>query len=167
MNLLTLAYIVGGVGVIFEWYSYLSNRDLAFRYWSTVAALFWAIQYCLLGAWTAGLTMGLTALRTLSSGFFYKKQYKNVTFMLFSALFVMLAAISWQGIISLLPAFAVLNTTLALFYLTGRNMRMILLASSLAWIGNDLYWHAWFALLAECVAVGLNLRTIRRFCSNV
>ena len=31
-----------------------------------------------------------------------------------------------------------------------------------AWIANDLIWQAWPALLAESVAVALNLRTISR-----
>ena len=63
---------------------------------------------------------------------------------------------------SLLPAFAVINTSLALFYLDNRRMRIALLASSAAWIANDLYWQAWPALLAECVAIALNALTIRR-----
>ncbi|QFY88965.1 YgjV family protein [Magnetovirga frankeli] len=48
------------------------------------------------------------------------------------------------------------------FYLGNRAMRIALLASSLAWIANDILWHAWPALLAEVVAAGLNLRTIQR-----
>jgi hypothetical protein len=80
----------------------------------------------------------------------------------FVLLFIGLTALSWQGPISLLPAFAVINTTLALFYLGNRAMRIALLASSLAWIANDILWHAWPALLAEVVAAGLNLRTIQR-----
>ena len=76
--------------------------------------------------------------------------------------FAGLTAASWQGRVSLLPAFAVINTTLALFYLDNRRMRMALLASSTAWIANDVYWQAWPALVAESVAVGLNVRTIGR-----
>jgi hypothetical protein len=69
---------------------------------------------------------------------------------------------SWQGLVSLLPAFAVINTTLALFYLENRSMRILMLASSIAWIINDIIWQAWPALLAESVAVLLNLRTISK-----
>jgi hypothetical protein len=41
-------------------------------------------------------------------------------------------------------------------------MRIALLASSAAWIANDIYWQAWPALLAESVAAMLNVRTIRQ-----
>lgn len=75
---------------------------------------------------------------------------------------MLLTAASWQGPVSLLPAFAVINTTLALFYLDNRRMRIALLASSVAWIANDLVWQAWPALLAETVAAMLNVRTIRQ-----
>jgi hypothetical protein len=64
--------------------------------------------------------------------------------------------------VSLLPAFAVSNTTLALFYLDKHSMRIAMLASSLAWLANDVYWQAWPALLAESVAMLINLRTIRQ-----
>jgi hypothetical protein len=41
-------------------------------------------------------------------------------------------------------------------------MRILMLASSVAWIINDIIWQAWPALLAESVAVLLNLRTISK-----
>ena len=48
------------------------------------------------------------------------------------------------------------------FYLDNFKMRKLLLASSLAWIANDIYWQAWPALIAETVAMLINLRTIHR-----
>jgi hypothetical protein len=78
----------------------------------------------------------------------------------FCLIFGILTMLSWQGWVSLLPAAAVINTTLALFYLDNKSMRIVLLASSFAWISNDLYWHAWPALIAESVAMGINIRTI-------
>lgn len=77
-------------------------------------------------------------------------------------IFAGLSHLSWQGYISLLPTFAVINTTLALYYFDNRNMRIALLASSLAWIVNDVFWQAWPALIAESVAIGINIRTIRK-----
>ncbi len=115
----------------------------------------------LLQAWTAGLTMASTAVRSLLSGSLERGPYKHWTAAGFVALFSGLTAVSWQGAISLLPAFAVINTTLALFYLDNRQMRIALLVSSLAWLANDYYWQAWPALLAESVAMGINLRTIK------
>ncbi len=159
---LNLAYLIGGVGILVEWRAYWLSGGLAFRRWSAAGALLWAAQYLLLGAWTAGLTMASTALRTMLSGRLEKDVYKRWAAAGFVALFTGLTAFSWQGPVSLLPAFAVINTTLALFYLNNRNMRIALLASSVAWIGNDYIWQAWPALLAESVAMGINLRTIRK-----
>jgi len=99
-------------------------------------------------------------LRTLLSGWLEQHRCRHLAATGFVLLFVALTAASWQGRVSLLPAFAVINTTLALFYLDNRRMRIALLASSAAWIGNDLYWQAWPALIAESVAVLLNLRTV-------
>jgi len=42
-----------------------------------------------------------------------------------------LTAISWPGSVSLLPAFAVINITLALFYLDNRRMRRGLISTDL------------------------------------
>ena len=158
--MLWLAYAVGGVGVLVEWRAYSLHCGAAFRRWSAAGAVLWSVMYLLLGAWTAALTMGSTALRTLLSGRLERHRYKHLAAFGFMLLFAGLTALSWQGWVSLLPAFAVTNTTLALFYLDNRQMRILLLASSAAWIANDVIWQAWPALLAESVAVVLNLRTI-------
>lgn len=160
MILTVLAYAVGGAGILVEWKSYLLHCGQAFRRWSAAGAVLWAAQYLLLGAWTAALTMGSTALRTLFSGQMEQYRHRHLAAAGFVLLFVVLTVLTWQGAVSLLPAFAVINTTLALFYLDNRHMRIALLASSAAWIANDVAWQAWPALIAEIVAVGINLRTL-------
>lgn len=162
LNLRLLAYVIGGVGILVEWRAYYLQSSREFRRWSAMGALLWALQYFLLGAWTAGLNMAVTALRTTLSGLPQKKLFKHGGAFGFIAIFAALTHLSWQGYISLLPAFAVTNTTLALYYFNNRNMRIALLASSLAWIINDVYWQAWPALIAESVAICINIRTIRK-----
>lgn len=162
MTSLWLAYAVGGIGVLVEWRAYLLHCGSAFRRWSAAGAVLWSVMYVLLGAWTAALTMGSTAMRTLVSNRLEHHHHKHLAAFGFVLLFALLTALSWQGWVSLLPAFAVINTTLALFYLDNRRMRILLLASSAAWIANDFLWQAWPALLAETVAAILNLRTIRQ-----
>lgn len=157
-----LAYLLGAIGILFEWRAYWLKCDQRFRRWSAAGALFWAGQYFLLAANTAALTMACTALRTLASQPLQASRHRNLAAVAFIALFVVLTAMSWQGWVSLLPAFAVINTTLALFYLRRRCLRLTLLASSVAWIANDIYWQAWPALLAESVAAIINLRTIQK-----
>jgi hypothetical protein len=165
VTLLWLAYAIGGIGIIVEWRAYLLHCGRGFRRWSAAGAVLWSAMYLLLGAWTAALTMGSTALRTVLSGGRETgggetRDHAHLVALGFILLFAVLTAISWQGSASLLPAFAVINTTLALFYLDNRRMRMALLASSAAWIANDLVWQAWPALIAESVAMALNVRTI-------
>lgn len=159
-SLLWLAYIIGAIGIFVEWRSYVLYDASAFRRWSAAGAVLWGFMYLLLGAWTAAITMSCTAARTLVSGLLTSTARRHFFAGLFVSAFVVMTALSWQGAISLLPAFAVINTTLALFYLENRAMRIVILASSTAWIINDLFWQAWPALLAEAVAIVLNLRTI-------
>jgi hypothetical protein len=156
------AYGIGVIGIAVEWRAYLLHSGRGFRSWSAAGAVLWATQYLLLDAITASVTMALTALRTLISGQWDNHFNRHLAAGGFVLLFAILTAISWQGYPSLLPAFAVINTTLALFYLNNRNMRILLLASSSAWIANDLYWQAWPALIAESVAVIINAHTIRK-----
>lgn len=162
LNPTVLAYLIGAVGILFEWRSYYLQHANEFRRWSALGALLWALQYLLLGAWTAGLSMAFTALRTTLSGVIQNALSKHALAAGFVIIFSALTHLTWQGYISLLPAFAVINTTLALFYLNNRNMRIVMLASSLAWIINDMYWQAWPALLAESVAIVINIQTIRK-----
>lgn len=159
---LWLAHAVGAAGVLVEWYAYAQVCGRAFRRWSAAGALLWATMYALLGAWTAALTMACTGLRSLVSDWVEAPARRHLAAAGFVVLFGVLTVVSWQGPVSLLPAFAVINTTLALFYLDNRRMRLALLASSVAWIANDVIWQAWPALLAESVAAVLNLRTLRR-----
>jgi hypothetical protein len=160
--LLILAYLIGAIGIAVEWRSYVLYDAQAFRRWSAAGAVLWGLMYLLLGAWTAALTMSCTAARTLVSGLLTSSARKHVIAGFFVTVFVLMTFFSWQGLVSLLPAFAVINTTLALFYLENRAMRILMLASSVAWIINDIIWQAWPALLAESVAVLLNLRTISK-----
>jgi hypothetical protein len=157
-----LAYAIGAVGIGVEWRSYVLHDAHAFRRWSAAGAVLWGFMYLLLGAWTAAITMSCTAARTLVSGLLTSKRRKHGFAFVFVSAFILMTLLSWQGPVSLLPAFAVINTTLALFYLDNRTMRIVILASSVAWIINDVIWQAWPALLAESVAVLLNLRTISK-----
>jgi len=68
VTLLWLAYAIGGIGIIVEWRAYLLHCGRGFRRWSATGAVLWSAMYFLLGAWTAALTMGSTALRTMLSG---------------------------------------------------------------------------------------------------
>ena len=156
-----LAYIIGCIGILFEWRAYYLYSGQEFRRWSAAGAILWGLQYLLLNAVTAGLTMGFTAFRTLLSDRIPTGVYKHLTACAFVLLFAALTSLSWQSLISLLPAFAVINTTLALFYLDNRDMRIAMLVSSIAWISNDIYWQAWPALVAEVVAMAINIKTIR------
>jgi hypothetical protein len=160
--LLILAYLIGAIGIAVEWRSYVLYDAQAFRRWSAAGAVLWGLMYLLLGAWTAALTMSCTAARTMVSGLLTSSTRKHVIAGFFVTAFVLMTVFSWQGLVSLLPAFAVINTTLALFYLENRSMRILMLASSVAWIINDIICQAWPALLAESVAVLLNLRTISK-----
>lgn len=161
-SLLWLAYLIGAAGIVVEWRSYVLYDAGAFRRWSAAGAVLWGCMYLLLGAWTAALTMSCTAARTLVSGLLTSEARKHIFAAFFVSVFILMTIFSWQGLVSLLPAFAVINTTLALFYLENRSMRIVILASSIAWIINDVIWQAWPSLLAEAVAVVLNIRTIRR-----
>lgn len=161
-SLFWLAYFIGAIGIFVEWRSYVLYDAHAFRRWSAAGAVLWGFMYLLLGAWTAALTMSCTAARTLVSGLLTCPGRRHFFAGLFVAIFLLMTVLSWQGPVSLLPGFAVINTTLALFYLENRPMRIVMLASSTAWIVNDIIWQAWPALLAEAVAILLNLRTISR-----
>ena len=164
--LIQFGYAVGCIAVGAEWWAYHLHCGLKFRRWSAIAAILWALQYLCLGAITAAVNMALTALRTLLSGVLERSVHKNLAALVFCLLFAVLTSVSWQEWSSLLPAFAVINTTLAQFYLGNRAMRISLLFSSLAWISNDLIWQAWPALLAETVAILINLRSIARMRSD-
>lgn len=157
-----LAYLAGAIGIGIEWRAYWLTGAKEFRRWSAAGAFFWALQYFFLGAWTASVTMTCTSLRTFLSDSITKDSAKHVAALIFILLFSLLSSFSWQGPISLLPAFAVLNTTWALFYLDNRWMRLAMVASSIAWMINDIFWQAWPALLAESVAVLINVRTLYR-----
>lgn len=158
--LIYLAYTIGTIGVLVEWRAYLHPHAQGFKTYSAIGAACWSIMYLLLGAWTAAVTLALTSVRTYLSHIIQATHHKHLSAIGFTLVFMMITAITWQGMVSLLPAIAVINTTLALFYLNNQHMRIAMLISSAAWIGNDIYWQAWPALVAESVAVVINVKMI-------
>ena len=162
-----LAYAIGGLALMAECHAYRLQDGQRFRHWTANSALLWSLMYVGLDAYTAAVTMGTTALRTVLSGRIERGRHKRLASHLFLLLFAALTLAAWQGPVSLLPAFAVMNTTWALFHLGNRPMRLALLGSSVAWIWNDFLWDAWPALVAETLAAGINVRTLCRMNSQL
>ncbi len=146
--------------MLLEWRAYATTKHQLFLGISAFSACLWGMMYVVLNAYTAAITITLTALRTLCAIYFTKPQHQHTLSALFIALFTYMTFLSWQGPISLLPAFAVINTTVALFYLKDQQTRMLLIISSLAWLANDIYWQAWPAFIAEFVSLIININTI-------
>ncbi len=155
-----LAHLFGVLGILAEWRAYLFVSGVNFRRWSALGSIFWAIMYFLLEAYTASLVMLFTSFRTIASYKIESKRARIGAFLGFSAVFVLLGVISWQGWISLLPVIAIVNNTLALFLLNNLQMRVAFIVSTCLWIVHDLYWKAWVSIIAEMVGAFVNIATI-------
>jgi hypothetical protein len=124
--------------------SALQRCDRSLHRGHFLAGIFWTLNSLLLGATTAAALSCVSAARVGTAGLVRGggDRIRVVVCALFAAVSLVTAAMTWQGWPTLMPAAASVLATYAAFYLTGRQLRLALLASALLWMQCVLSIHS-------------------------
>ncbi len=133
------------------------ERSLRFR--SGIAGMVWALNNFLLGANVAAALSVVSAGRTATSAVTLNRAgaQRRLAFGGFCALTVLVGAATWTGWGSVLMIVASLISTYAVFHLTGRSLRWVMLAVSAMWMVNAWSYGSWEQMAANVLSAGASL----------
>ncbi len=113
------------------------NRIMLFR---TASELIFALQYILLGAWSAAIMDGVSIVRnTLYTRLVKKNRSTTPVIIGFCIFVVVVGVVTFEGIISLLPIISKLLTTVSYGMKNERLLRLITLPSCIFWIVYNVF----------------------------
>ena len=153
----TPTYIVSQLFVVLGLVSlaityFLHNKKLILTF-SMLNAIFYCLQYILLGAYTGALVNFLGAIRGVV---FYVEEHKGknkslFTLLMFVVILTVCAIFTWQGPASLLTITAGLTFTYSVWQDNIHVYRWLSLVVNSASIAYNLIYHSLFAVIAESI----------------
>ena len=132
------------------------ERTLRLR--SGVSGMIWALNNFLMGAHVAAALSVVSAGRTATSAVTLgERRSRRIGFTLFAALTLVVGVMTWAGWASLLMVGASLLSTYAVFHLTGRSLRWVMLAVSALWMFNAWSYGSWEQIAANVISAAASL----------
>lgn len=132
------------------------ERTLRLR--SGVAGMAWALNNLLLGAYVAAALSVVSAGRTATSAVTLgARRSRALAFAGFATLTLVVGVLTWGGWASLLIIAASLISTYAVFHLTGRSLRWVMVAVSALWMFNAWSVGSWEQIAANVISAGASI----------
>lgn len=111
------------------------------------------IHFILLGAYTAA---AINVIAAIKSYVYYRNKRRDswAIPVIFTGILVLSTAVTWQGIISLLPFMAGLIGTYALWMASAQRIRWLMLPGSLFWIVHNILVVSPTAVASDMINIG-------------
>ena len=123
-------------------------------FFRTASELIFAVQYILLGAWTAAIMDGISVIRNTSYTYLVKKNRSTTPVIIGFCIFVIATGVwKYDGIISLLPIISKLLTTVSYGMKNERWLRLITLPSCIFWIIYNVYVGSAAGVMADSMTL--------------
>jgi hypothetical protein len=135
------------------------KKILGLVIWSS---LFWTIHFFLLGAYTGSALNFIGAIRTMAFSKYRDRRRSIFILWGFIAAFGVATALTWQGPLSLLPAFGTISGAFAYWQKTPRSIRMLALLSPPAWLIYNVVSHSYAGVITEVLIFAATLVGIYR-----
>ena len=120
----------------------------------TASELIFALQYILLGAWSAAIMDGISVIRNTSYTYLVKKNRSTTPVIIgFCTFVIVVGVVTFEGLISLLPIISKLLTTISYGMKNERLLRLITLPSCIFWIIYNAYIGVIAGILVDSLAL--------------
>lgn len=156
--------LLGIGGILMNMVSFQCNNHKKIMLYRSLNELFFAAQYYLLNAYLGTMTNLLVCVRNyLFASRIQKNQSTTPLIFIFSALFVMMGIVNWQGTASLVMMVVKVLSTIAYGNKNPRILRMITLFASSGWLIFNLIVGSYTGILCEFLSLSSILLGIIRF----
>jgi len=138
------------------------ERSLRLR--SGAAGIVWALNNLLLGAHAAAALSVVSAGRTATSAATLNgaRRLRRVAFLAFMALTLIIGVLTWNGVPALVMTSASLLSTYAVFHMTGKVLRWVMMLVSVMWMLNAWIYGSWEQMAANVLSAGACVLGVRR-----
>lgn len=165
MLYLILGNIIGGFGLLFNWYALKQSDIVLFKRYNAYCSALLACSYYFLGGYTASVIILIIFARQYIGS--YASELNKNTVLILCTLFTILALIStyytWKNYMSLFPMFATLMSTVAYFYATQYQLRCTTFVSTLLWIVYALYIHSIFHTVGCLMGLFVGYQELKKY----
>ena len=153
-----LIHASGLIALAFNVVALVCTCERSLRLRSGVAGMIWALNNFLMGANVAAALSVVSAGRTATSAVTLgEHRSRSIGFAVFAALTLVVGWLTWGGWASLLMIVASLMSTYAVFHLTGRSLRWVMLAVSALWMFNAWSVGSWEQMAANVISAAASL----------
>ena len=123
-------------------------------FFRTASELIFAVQYILLGAWSAAAMDGISVIRNTSYTYLVKKNRSTTPVIIaFCGFVIVVGVVTFEGIISLLPIISKLLTTISYGMKNERLLRLITLPSCIFWIIYNVFVGSAAGVMADSMTL--------------
>lgn len=151
-----------GLALSISAYQFKKHRNIVLCKMSS--ELVFAVQYILLGAWTAAILDGISVIRNLLYTSFVKRGRSTLPIIIAFCLFVIGTGVAtFDGWLSLLPIGAKLLTTVSYGMKNERLLRYITLPSCVMWSIYNIVVGSWGGALGDALALTSLLIAVYKF----
>jgi hypothetical protein len=146
-----LIHLTGMSALVLNVLAIVRTCERRLRLQSGMAGLVWALNNLLLDAHSAAALSLVSAGRTASSAATLQsgERRRRLTFIGFALLTALVAALTWQGWLSVFLVTASLLSTYAMFYMRGPALRWVMLLVSMLWMINAWSYGSWEQVAAN------------------
>ena len=154
-----LIHLTGMSALVLNVLAIVRTCERRLRLQSGIAGLVWALNNLLLGAHSAAALSLVSAGRTASSAATLQggEARRRLAFGGFAALTLLVAALTWQGWLSLFLVTASLVSTYSMFYMQGPALRWAMLLVSMLWMINAWSYGSWEQVAANAATAAAAL----------
>ena len=155
-NLVSLAAAILGLS------AHLHKNQASLKLQIGLSSQVWALYFLLLDLPTAQYIQIATGLRTWISIYVGKNPALKIPYFIIAVTGLFMAMIlTWEGILSILPTLAAINSTIAYLF-DNKRMRIMLLGSSILSLSFAALIQSPLLMILECLGLGINLMAIRK-----
>jgi len=159
------AQLIGMLALIIIVISYQFDDRKKLVFLQFFSGIFFSVHFLMLGAYTGGIINIVGVIR--AAIYFYKGKYpwsSSVTWPIaFSAVSVIIGVVTWQNMLSLLPALAFICTSIALWTQNTKLTRIFCLSSSVLFIFYNFASASYSGVITEAIAICSLLIAFIRF----
>jgi hypothetical protein len=166
MSVFIAAQIIGFAAVCISISIFQSNKRSTMLKLVAAAAVLYAVQFCLLGAFTGAAMNIIGAARSYT---FYKirpsKRHQWIL-IVFIGLAIIGAIVTWQGVLSLLPTLGSICGGIAIWHKKPKQIRRWSLVASPLWFIYNAYSGSYAGMAIDVIMLSSNLLGEYRFDIN-